>query len=840
MSAQAAAGRASETWRLMSAFALRQSGFGFQMLEPYSEPAAVAAADRMARTRQRLRELAPLLKALIKAARPGDNGAAASALGTLGPLADHHLTLLRHKLAPGDLPVLAEYQQAATELSEGWRQWEEDYEERLLRAKEILRETFRTDALLRDALLQSNEANYRLFADWLDGADSVGGPRGRKMTDLLVRYLQRVTAKNETASHFGPLSVGRADLCERGVTWETAPLRRRTFFTHWAAEKVAAALGRDPRLAGQVLPRRRPWAFERDGVVTLYEFTTEDGFSADWEFRARTPVRLTDAELATFRRCDGSTTLAKLRAELGDGVDATLASLVERELVVCRFEVPVGVTDPLHVLREQVGDCAPLERLIEDLEAVSVAEPADRPAAIDALRGSYVDMTGATAHRGTGMHYADRSVFYEECHAPVGRVRLGADLVEHIEQELAPVYALALAIPRLRILREGELLGRWASQRFGEHGTIPLDRFYAAYFADKPALLEEVDKVDAELAALDADLADLLLGHADRSVAEVEVDAGRLRAFLDRCPEGPPALLNPDVMLAARDADALARGEFLSVVGDCHGTRELLSHSSFAPLMAEEHPDFTGEVTAAYRELVDDDETLCDLARSHPDKTASRVRLDMADVEIFGRSSRPRHEVIQPSTMFLRVRGGRLSLHAEGVPGRLRLLAPPSGGPTIRLDPLAPFAFPRRLGGLVLEADTYGHVPRIRAGRVVLQRELWRVPVGELTGSGADGNRRSGNAAEFYGALELRARHGLPRHVFVKFDSEPKPLYVDFTAPLLVRQMFRLAHGASGTAVFSEMLPAPDQLWLSREGRSFTTELRCAVSTVRAAAEPEN
>ncbi|MCX4692892.1 lantibiotic dehydratase [Streptomyces sp. NBC_01408] len=834
MSATTEESRATENWRLLPVVALRQSGFGFELLEPYSEPGAVAEALRMTGTAEQLRKLAPALKDGIKAARLSDNGAAASAVGTLRPLSDETFQMLAGRLPCDAVPTLRAYQEHAHDLSGSWLRWEETHEERMHRAKAVLRDVFRHNGLLRDALLLSNEANFGLFASWLDGPEGVGGPRGRKMTDLLIRYLQRVTTKNETASHFGPLSVGLIDRSVRGVSWERKALRRRVFLAHWAAERLAGALGADPVLAARVRPRRRPWAFERDGVVTLYEFTTEDGFSVDWRFRKADQVELTPVELEVFRRCDGSTTVAELEGDLGAEAPGALASLVARRLVVDRFEVPVGVTEPLAELRLQAGSVEPVERLARDLAAIPEAELGARPSAVGTLKESFAEITGAEANRGTGMHYADRSVFYEECHGPVGDLRLGADVAELIENELAPVYALAFAVPRLRIVRERELLTRWVTRRFGTDTAVPLDRFYAEYFADRDELLKHVDEIDAELDALDADLTALLLGDDDLGATEVVVDPERLNGFLERCPDGPPALVNPDVMLAAPDPDALLRGDFLAVVGDCHGTRELLSHSSFAPLIAEEYPRFTADATAAYRELVDEDETLCDLARSHPDKTASRSPLDMPDLEIYGRSSLTRDQVIQPSSLYLKVSDGQLNLYADGVPGRLRLLAPPSGGPTVRLDPLAPFAFPRRLGGLVLEAGLHTHVPRIRTGRIVLQRELWRIPVSELVGQAPDGKPRKGNAAEFFAACELRRRHGLPRHAFVKFDSEPKPLYVDFTSPLLVRQMFRLAHGASGPATFSEMLPGPEQLWLHRDGQKFTTELRCAVSTASA------
>jgi hypothetical protein len=818
-----------QSWALSPVVALRQAGFPFEMLEPYARPDSAADAVELAEREGRLRELADDLKATLREARLDDGGAAATGLGGLRPLKPAVMDSLRSRLPGAASALVQSYQDSADALADAWSRWERSYEQRLADAKTLLRDQFRADPLLRDALLLSNEANHELFAGWLDGEGEITGARGRKMTDLLTRYLQRFTAKNETHAHFGPLDAGRVDRSVRGVSWQPRSLRRRVFLAHWAAEKLAGALSADPRLADRIRPRRRPWAFERDGIVTCYAFTTEDGFSQDWEFTDAEPVSLTAEQVELFRHCDGDTALADLRARFGAATDDALAALVGNDLVVARFEVPVGVADPLPALRAQVGAGTPVDDVARDLDAVAGAGLTERPAAVTALKTTFALVTGAQANRGTGMHYADRSVFYEECHGPLGDLRFGDGIAELIETELAPVYALALAVPRLRIVRETELLVRWMSERFGEDAIVPLDRFYATYFGDRAGLLDGCDKIDAELDSLDSDLTDVLLGDGDPEAAEVVVPPERLAAFLRRCPDDPPALCNPDVMLAAADGEALARGDFLAVVGDCHGTRELLSHSSFAPLIAEEHPGFVDDVTAAYRDLVSPGELLCDLARSHPDKTATRIGLDMPDVEIYGRSSQSRDRVIQPANMYLRLAGGQVSLHAHGVPERLRLLAPPSGGPTVRLDPLAPFAFPRRLGGLVLEAGKHVRVPRIRTGRVVLQRRLWRVPVAEFAGRRPGGAQGTGNAAEFYAACLLRERHGLPRHVFVKFDSEPKPIYVDFTSPLLVRQMFRLAHGAGGLVTFSEMLPAPDQLWLHRAGGRFTTEIRCAV-----------
>jgi hypothetical protein len=75
----------------------------------------------------------------------------------------------------------------------------------------------------------------------------------------------------------------------------------------------------------------------------------------------------------------------------------------------------------------------------------------------------------------------------------------------------------------------------------------------------------------------------------------------------------------------------------------------------------------------------------------------------------------------------------------------------------------------------------------------------------------------------------------MPRYLFARSPLEQKPFYVDLAAPLMVRNLSRvlraLAKNPANAAVveLSEMLPAPDELWLTDpHGRHRTTEFRFA------------
>ncbi|MFI7430837.1 lantibiotic dehydratase [Micromonospora sp. NPDC049836] len=829
-------------WHLLPVVVLRQAGFPFDLLAAYADPKAGWDAAEITELEADARDRAADLKQWFRAVGLPDRAVVASWLGHLRPFGEDALTDLAARLPADAARGLFAYQDRAVRLGEHWDQWEIRHRERLADAAIRLVGHFDGDDRLRDALLMSNDAQFALIASWLVDPGDPGSGRGRKLTDLLARYLQRFCAKNETHSHFGPIAVGRASADAARAGWRPGPLKRRTFFSHWAAERVAEALSARPDQLDRVPVRRRPWAFLVDGRIHLYAFTTERGLAADWRFRPVTVRPVTDAERLLFELCDAETSVAQLRAEFTrrgvEGFDEALAALADEGFVVRRIEVPVGLPDPLAGLRERVSGDPAASALVGALQdgtrAVGTVGLVERPAALARVKELFEAATGESPNRGSGRHYADRSVLYEECHAPVEGFTLGRSVTEFVEGELTPIYDMVLAAPRLRIVRERVVLTEWLTDRFGPGARIDLADLYRAYFEDQPALSRRCDGVDAELDRLDQELTMALLGDADGDPAEVVVAEERLREMLARCPDGPAALCNPDIMLAAEDVDALDRGDFLAVVGDCHATRELLTHSSLAPLVREREPDVADQVAAAYHRLLEPDEVLCDLARSHPDKTATQLALPVPDVEIFGRSPRPRREVIQPRRMYVTL-GERAELRAEGVDGRLRLLAPPSGAPSIRRDPLAPFAFPRRLGGLGLRAETLAHVPRIRAGRVVLQRELWRLAPGEFAGVGPAGVHRRGDAAEFYAACRLRDRHRLPRYVFAKVAGEPKPIFVDFDSPLFVRQLFRLARGATAPVELSEMLPRPDQLWFQREGGRFTTEIRCAVFSAPAA-----
>ncbi|MGW0764032.1 lantibiotic dehydratase [Streptomyces sp. NPDC002676] len=833
-------------WSLAPTALVRQAGFPLELLSDLVDEGADADARALLGRHAELREAAASAKEVLKQSPVTAGGTISNAIGMLRPLPEPDLASAMRELGPLGR-ALATYQEAATELRRTCQEFTEAHAERLRTGRLAVVKAF-ADERLRDVLLLSNDANAPQFLAWLDAFDPDATGRRRthaqKMTDLLTMYLQRVTAKNETHSHFGPLNVARVG-GDGMLDWTSgSAVRRRAYVSHWAAARLARKLGEDPGLRLLVRPRRLPLVFLDQGGVDLYSCGVDAAPGVDWRFDRVGRFATEPPQEWLLRQCDGVRTLGELVTEWtrrfgsASGFDEALADLVDRGLVTAWPEVPVGDPRPLAALRGQLvaggaGDHPAME-WISSLEAAvatfAEAPYHERPTALRDLKARFEELTAGPANRFGGHHYADRSVVWEEAHGELDDLRIGSDLVTVLSEELAVVYEIALAAPRLRLRLETDILTRWFRGRFGQGRPVPLADFYRAFVEDREQLALLCVEVTREVDQLRATVVRHLIGNAAPGTREVVVPDHRIRELRSSLPQGPAAFCNPDVLLAADGPEALSAGEFLAVVGELHAGRDLLTHSSLSVQAAERAPQLAEEVHTHYRTLLDEDELLVDVLRGHQDKTASQQRFPGPDLEILGRSPKDRADVLHPSDLHLLLNGTRLELRAEGRPERLRLLAPPAGGYTLMDDPLAPFAFPRLHGGNGLDLGELSHVPRIRHRRTVLQRELWRVPASELRGWSLTGSPvKADDTAEYLTACRLRARYGWPRRVFAKLPGQPKPVYVDWDAPLIVRQFFRLVRGVEGAVVISELLPSAEQRWLRVNEASYTSELRYAV-----------
>jgi hypothetical protein len=129
------------------------------------------------------------------------------------------------------------------------------------------------------------------------------------------------------------------------------------------------------------------------------------------------------------------------------------------------------------------------------------------------------------------------------------------------------------------------------------------------------------------------------------------------------------------------------------------------------------------------------------------------------------------------------------------------------------------------------------HTPRLRCGKVVVQRRTWTVKAEDL----APGNY-TGVSTHLVLAIEkLRAERNLPRFVYIRpteqalrrsgaegRDKDTKPVFVDLESYLFLEIFHRWLMKA-GEIEVTEMLPAPEDLfWKEADGRH-SFELRTLI-----------
>lgn len=728
---------------------------------------------------------------------------------------------------------LAEYRRAVDRLDALLTACEKAHAEAMSASRSHLVRLFE-DPWRQQTLLLSNTSVYADFQSWLPKAHRPHDAHARKMTDLLAMYLQRITTKNETNSHFGPFSIGRALPSATGLLWSLGEgVERTAFLSHWASSALAQGFEADC-----LRPRPCPMSFHDGNRVLLFAYEQRTGLPYPWHLGLTEAYHLDDEHLSLLALADGARTVAELRSiwtasRPAARFDYVLDRLAAKGLLHLGPEMPVGATSPMglrELFVQHGADLAPVDRLDDLLVEFAGAEPDTRADILDEINEFFQRTTGEATVRDGGRHYADRAVLYEDAVSQVRDVLVGKEVHDFVTAELSDVYDALLLGSRVRMARERVLLREWLHSTFGDSVEVPLGRVYEQFIADRDEIGDLCDDVDNEVKAAQEHLVDELLSHWDGESPEVDVAPEILHGVLSRYPPGPAAVCNPDVMLGAPDASCFATGDFFGVIGDAHAVRDLLTHGPFTPFLADHAPGLVDEIMTGYRSIIDDDEVLVDIVRGHTSKISVQARLPLPDLEIVGRSMKERADVLHPRDLYLVAHGNQVDLRSNTVPGRIRLLASLSGAGTIRHDPLAIFSFPRTLGGGLLEDLDRAHLPRFRSGRVVLNRRRWRIRC-DSVGAHLPRKWESGDAKLFLASRLLTEQHGLPQHVFAKFAHEPKPIYVDWSSPILVRQFFRQLRAAAPHDSFtlSEMLPGPEQLWLRINESHHTAEIRCAV-----------
>jgi hypothetical protein len=662
------------------------------------------------------------------------------------------------------------------------------------------------DPLLREAVSWQNPNAIATAFDKLRAPE--GDRRAREHRQLIARYLQRYCAKNDTIGFFGAAAWGQLD--PDGPPLVVVPRRplfveRRVYFESWGPAALAEAFARDPELRPALCPRRRP-------TIRLH---------GDRLHHAGGTATLAPALAWVLAQASGEEPAASIaergpkeRSDLFAGpaeVVEALEILEESELIRWSLDLPIWQVYPERTLASVAAtlpESAPKRRLQQAIGELEVARDRLAGAAGDAaavqaglveLGACFERWTGTPAARRPGQTYAGRTVAFEDCTRNL-ELRLGAALLTELDPPLSLLllsarwFTASIAERYRRVLLE-------AHQALGGD-VVPFPAFWLRVepaFAVERGSSPIVAAAAGELARRWAEL--LAPGRVE--IAAIAARAGEL--FAAEQPGWPMACWHSPDLLIAADPKSAAGGRWQLVLGELH----VAVNTFFARCSIAQHTDPLRLWTAAEQDLpargvVRVESRFIDTRAHHLPPRRDAYHLERH----WSRSPAPAQAVLaagdlevirEADQLWIRHREQRLLFRWEEVFDAY-------------LSAQAASNF-----SLLPPAE---HRPRVSLGDLVVNRARWSVQAPLPFAA----QKRA--VDRWRGLHDWAEARGMPRLLFAKPATEPKPFLLDRASPVSV-ELFCKAARKPQRIELSEMLPDLEQLWLEdADGARYTSELR--------------
>ena len=568
----------------------------------------------------------------------------------------------------------------------------------------------------------------------------------------LLLYLQRVAAKNDTFSEFGPSGWGTIakNISGLGVAPEPGIAKREAFLERWTAHAIAAAINSDPENSN---PKLAVPALEPHAVEIL----------------------------------------------LGD---------VENWL-------PSAARDKWLSI---------LQALIElPLKFVATTDLQDRQSILGNAQTS-LQSIGAGPKQADRFLYAATNPIGEECFREC-HFEINERLIDEVAIEAEPWIDLWRDSYAFIASRVNAGLREIMEKAGAKSGVMPLPAFMQACEAAKLSLTGPGLVAFSVMAFQEVKAAfrKRLQPHVDLNEYELSAeDCHVVRDNFDYPKFDEYTYPSADLQLAATSTDAVARGDYQWILAELHPPIALLHHCMFWSC-----PD----KKALGRALAS---TTCGRPRFHfgffaADFTAhTTVRLFDAMPELSNfvapQRANPKWKKISPADAEVYVDEATGDVGVRKIDNREHL------GSFAR-------AWVIPLGFHPFQFGIAPHTPRLRCGKVVVQRQTWTVKADDLTPG-----KYTGVSPQLVLAVErLRAEKNLPRFIYIRpteqalrrsgaegRDKDTKPVFVDLESYLFLEIFHRWLMKA-GEIEVTEMLPAPEHLlWKEPDGRH-SFELRTLI-----------
>lgn len=823
-------------WALWRWVAVRGAGFPAAKVLRLSLPQCASDADALHEAEDRVGRAREQALGAVRARLDGLRGEQAwEDAERRNPLVKAMRGLSKGKvpsiaLVPEIREVLEALSAAAAVRDAARAKFDRTYEEAALHTSRELRELV-LDERFQEAVIWQNRTAFHTAFDSLLGAPPEPvkrNSRRRQHEELAATYLQRYCMKNDTIGFFGPVGWARLVPGGEGIVarpGKTLLSKRNVHLERWCIDTLAEMLSADESLRPWAAPRRLP-------------FFHVEGTTLQHPFKGATVIPKEVA--AVFAASDGLRTAREVAAEvmrtpsLGLKTEAEVFGVLDylcgEGLMLWAFECPVGPQAEQHLLDliARVGDedlRADAFAVVDELRtgrgrvAAAAGDAGKLDESIADLEESFQVLTGAASTRAHGQIYAGRTLIYEDCERALD-VEIGTDVL----QALGPPLSLLLDSARWYTFevarRYRGVFTKTYAELVKEGGAETVEAVSFWHKVQPHLVAKDLDTFRAVTADLQERWSEVLsLPEGER---RVHYTTEELRARVGEAFDAPRAgwrlgrYQSPDVMIAARSAEAVGRGDYQLVMGELHIGGNTLANTIFV----NQHPS-PPDLIKAFEADLPEPNIIPIPPRQWPTVTARTVLAlvspkDYALALSYDATSSTPEKVLPISAFVIEESGGGLVARTRD--GRLSFDIVEFFGAMLSLLVAGYFKIlpPRK------------HTPRVTIDRLVVTREAWTFSAGELEFA-----HLKEEADRFLGLQRWARAHGIPRLVFVKASAEPKPFYVDFASPILVNfftktvgQTLREESG-DHTITITEMIPTPDQLWLpDAEGQLYTAELR--------------
>ena len=640
----------------------------------------------------------------------------------------------------------------------------------------------------------------------------------------LRRYLIRMSTRPTPFGAFAAVAIG--PLSRRGTTLRVDETRADQFHyldIPWLLGFVRR-IEDDERLFRHLKLQANPCAFRRGDRVFIREMSP---LSGDGRTAANVSLRVTKHVARILDLAQSPIDYASLVSCIADSTNPTdervhrfIRDLWRQELLLTNLRPPLTQGDPADYVLKRLREIPGSEACRQELEAASVARPAQARIAASPRAGA-PNVTAQPAYR-------------TETVVPVtGTLHAG------VAEEAARTAELLLSLtswpggpPYLAPYRLS------FEARYGSDRDVPLLEMIDPEFGiGLPSAYDtKKNPVPAGQSAAWRQRRDMLFELArranDERRLEIDLDAADIRRLRTWTPDlrSAPRSLEINVFVVASSTAALDDGEFTVVVGPNIGSMEAgRSLGRFAqPLGAAGRKAYADAATA--HASANPDGRCVELSYlpriPHLANIIARPTRHQFEISVGLQPGVPFDQSIPVSNLSVSLRGGRFHVRSLALPGELRICSGHMANneyapPLCRL--LTDLMLDRKaiLRGFDWGVATMHHfLPRIRAGRAVLSVARW-----QMTETFLKHNIRLDSLESFRGSLSRwQAERHVPRHVHL--TETDNRLVLDLQNEIDIADLYGELRRVTADrfVTLEEVYPALQDAWLPGTAGRFVSE----------------